>query len=160
MPAKLSYVDMDDTLCDYSGAFARAKAQQPAIAYPQSQYGFFRNLDPLPGALASIQYFEGHPDLEVYILTAPSIYNPLCYTEKRIWVEQYLGMEMVKRLIISPNKGLNKGDYLIDDHTSGRGQEIFSGQLIQFGSHEFPDWKTIRSYFAENYHNKQAYVQK
>jgi len=38
------------------------------------------------------------------------------------------------------------GDYLIDDHASGRGQEDFQGELIHFGSEKFPDWKVILNY--------------
>ena len=75
----------------------------------------------------------------------------MCYTEKRVWVEEHLGMDFVQRLIISPNKGLNRGDYLIDDHDTGRGQEGFQGKFIHFGQEEFPDWKTVMKFFKENY---------
>ena len=87
-------------------------------------------------------------DMEPYILTAPSVHNPLCYTEKRVWVEQHLGMSMVNRLIISPDKSLLRGDYLIDDHASGSGQEEFQGELIHFGSEEFPGWQQVLDYLV------------
>ena len=67
----------------------------------------------------------------------------MSYTEKRVWVEQQLGMEMVERLIISPNKSLLKGDYLIDDNIIGKGQEDFAGQVFQYGSAEFPNWTVV-----------------
>jgi len=54
---------------------------------------------------------------------------------------------MTKSLIISPNKGLNKGAYLIDDHIDGAGQENFEGKLLQFGSPKFKDWKAVLSCF-------------
>jgi hypothetical protein len=38
---------------------------------------------------------------------------------------------------------LLKGDILIDDLISGRGQENFEGEVMQFGSVSFPDWKTV-----------------
>lgn len=139
------YVDMDNVLCDYSGAHAARIALEPETAYPQSQYGFFRNLVPIEGGIAAFKRLKTIG--EVYILTAPSIYNPLCYSEKREWVEKHLGMEAVERLIISPNKGLSKGDYLIDDHLSGRGQENFEGKLIHFASDEFPDWNSVLAFF-------------
>jgi 5'(3')-deoxyribonucleotidase len=81
-------------------------------------------------------------------LTAPSEYNTLSYTEKRIWVEEHLGMDAVKKLIISPNKALSIGDYLIDDKASGKGQDGFTGRLIQIGSKEFPNWESISSFFS------------
>jgi 5'-nucleotidase len=80
-----------------------------------------------------------------YMLTAPSTKNPLCYTEKRVWVERYLGMRFVERLIICPNKALLIGDILIDDQASGRGQEAFTGTLAQFGSAAYPDWPAVRA---------------
>lgn len=143
------YVDMDDVLCDYSGAYQLNLNQNPEIKFPQSQYGFFRNLVPVSGALSAMRFLQSYQRVDVYILTAPSVKNPLCYTEKREWVEHYLGMEMVEKLIISPNKGLNKGAYLIDDRDFGRGQELFEGELIKFGSDLFPDWKSVITYLTD-----------
>ena len=56
-------------------------------------------------------------------------------------------MTVVEDLIISPHKHLNKGDYLIDDMPSGKGQNNFGGQLILFGSEEFPNWTSVARYF-------------
>ena len=138
------YVDMDDVICDYTKSYQEAKKQRPEIIYPQSIYGFFSNLKPIDGAIETIIALKQSKDYEVYILTAPSTYNPLCYTEKRVWVEKWLGYYFVKRLIISPNKGLLKGDVLIDDHVNGNGQERFEGKLIQFGGSDHPDWSSVR----------------
>lgn len=148
---KIIYVDMDDVLCQFSARSLSIKSQYPEVAYPQSLYGFFTNLEPLEGAIEGINYLRSQSIFDVYILTAPSVWNPLCYTEKRVWVEKHLGMEMVNKLIISPNKGLNKGDYLIDDHESGRGQDGFEGTLIHFGTATFPHWKAVRAYFDSTY---------
>jgi hypothetical protein len=57
------------------------------------------------------------------------------------WVEDHLGFEAVKRLIISPDNSLLRGHVLIDDHAAGRGQEHFVGELIVFGSPACPDWE-------------------
>ena len=76
---------------------------------------------------------------EVYILTAPSVRNPFSYTEKRLWVEKYFDLDLYRRLIISPYRGLLKGDLLIADYDQGRGQEDFEGGLIRFVSAEVPD---------------------
>ncbi|MFK7970743.1 MAG: hypothetical protein AB8F95_10260 [Bacteroidia bacterium] len=151
MKPRIIYIDMDDVLCDFSGRSAARKAQTPSIAYPQTQYDFFRSLEPLPDAIESVSYLKKHPQFDIYILTAPSVYNPMCYTEKRMWVEDHLGMDMVKRLIINPHKHLNKGDYLIDDHASGSGQDMFEGKLLHFGSPSFPNWKAVIAYFEQEY---------
>lgn len=142
------YVDMDDVLCDYRGAFEQARTKVPEIVYPQSQYGFFANLAPIKDAVESVNELIASPQFDVYVLTAPSPKNPLSYTEKRVWIEKYFGQTFTEKLIISPNKGLLKGDILIDDITQGKGQESFEGQLIHFGSAEFPDWKSVMQYLG------------
>lgn len=148
---KVLYVDMDGVLCDFEKAHQNDLAIKPEIAYPQSQYGFFRKLQPMPHALDSMQCLQRLSELDIYILTAPSIHNPLCYSEKREWIETHIGFEWVKKLIISPNKGLSKGHYLIDDHKEGRGQELFEGELLHFGSERFPDWHSIIEFFTLKY---------
>lgn len=140
---KIVYIDMDDVLCDFAGAHRRAVQANPAIQYPQSQYGFFTQLEPIEYAIDAVNTLIASERYAPYILTAPSVMNPLCYTEKRIWVEQHLGMAFVSHLIICAHKGLLRGDILIDDNVRGRGQESFQGQLIQFGSGRFPDWRAI-----------------
>lgn len=148
---KIIYVDMDGVLSDYEESFSRMLKANPKIQFPQSQYGFFRKLKLIQGAKEGISFLNQLQEFEVYILTAPSVNNPLCYTEKREWIENNLGFEMVKKLIISPNKGLNKGTYLIDDHVSGRGQEKFEGKVLEFGSKEFPGWREVCEYFEQKY---------
>lgn len=142
---------MDDVLCDFMGAYQESIAKNPKIIYPQSQYGFWRNLEPIRGSIEAVKYMNSIETFTIYILTSPSILNPLCYTEKRLWVEDHLGLEMVNRLIISPNKGLHKGDYLIDDMDKGKGQDNFEGKVLQFGSKEFSDWEQVLAYFNEKY---------
>ncbi len=57
-------------------------------------------------------------------------------------------MRMVEQLIISPNKGLLKGECLIDDNVVGKGQENFEGQLIQFGCGIASSWKSVLVYLG------------
>jgi 5'(3')-deoxyribonucleotidase len=133
------FIDMDNTLCDYTGRFSemQAKSKHP-LPYPQSQYGFFSSLEPLPGALETYRALE--EQYEVYILTAPSYLNPLCYTEKRVWVEQHLGLETTRNLIICQRKGLLKGDFLIDDHLYPE----FEGEQLHFGQAPYETWEAVR----------------
>lgn len=143
MQKKRIFIDMDNTLCDYRGRFREWQAKEPETSYPQAQYGFFSSLEPLPNAIESYQLLE--QDFEVYILTAPSYRNPMCYTEKRVWVEQYLGLETTKNLIICQRKGLLKGDFLIDDHLYPE----FEGEQLLFGNSQFPDWSAVMSYLKD-----------
>lgn len=143
MHKKRIYIDMDNTLCDYKGRFREWQSKEPETTYPQAQYGFFSSLDPLANAIESYKLLE--QNFEVYILTAPSYRNPMCYTEKRVWVEQHLGLETTKNLIICQRKGLLKGDFLIDDHPYPE----FEGEQLLFGSSQFPDWTTVLSYLQD-----------
>ena len=139
------YIDMDDVLCNFTRAFKDALVSSKGIEFPQSQYGFYANLDPIINAIESVKYLSSK--YEVYILTAPSFYNPLSYTEKRVWIEKHFDLEFTKKLIISHNKGLLKGDFLIDDRSSGHGQDEFGGKLLLFGSDDYHDWDKIIRYF-------------
>jgi len=109
------YVDMDDTICDFKSALKKYKTKQ----FPQSKIGFFEKLKPIDGAIDGVNLLRLLPHVDVYILTAPSVKNPNCYTEKRLWIEQYFDLEFCKKLIICANKGLLKGDFIIDDYTTG-----------------------------------------
>jgi 5'(3')-deoxyribonucleotidase len=140
------YIDMDDTLCDFSGASADAKLKNPTQKYPQSQWGFFCDLKPLLGAVESVARLRelGH---DVWILTRPSVKNLNCYSEKAYWVQKYLGEDMVEKLILACDKSLLKGDVLIDDH-DGFGQKEFEGEWIQFGTGNFTSWDDVMSYIS------------
>ncbi len=142
------YIDMDDVLCDFLGEYNKDIKLNPDIKFPQSQYGFFTKLSPLPGAIEGVNALLNSDEYSPYILTSPSVRNPLCYTEKRIWIEKHLGFEMVNRLIISPNKSLLKGDYLIDDQSTSHCQNEFEGTLLHFGTENFPNWLKVRDYFG------------
>ncbi len=132
------FIDMDNTLCDYTGKYLEMQSKSAGdLPYPQSQYGFFASLEPLPGAIEAYRALEEH--YEVYLLTAPSYLNPLCYTEKRVWVEQHLGLETTPNLIICQRKGLLKGDFLIDDHLYPE----FEGKQLHFGWPPYETWKDV-----------------
>lgn len=142
---KIVYIDMDDTLCDFKGAFLKALEMNPSVRYPQSQYRFFANLQPIEGAIEAVKSLIGSDEYDPYILSAPSTKNPFSYAEKREWIELYFGYDFCEKLILCGQKGLLKGDFLIDDNHEGKGQNLFEGELIQFGSCAYPDWLAVRT---------------
>jgi len=116
MRKKIVYIDMDDTLCDFTGARDAALKACPEQKFPQAQMDFFRKLKPIGHyATHAPRVLSEFGDYDVWILTRPSYLNPLCYTEKRLWVEDHLGLEWCNKLILCPDKSLLKGDWLIDD---------------------------------------------
>lgn len=144
--SKIIHIDMDDTLCDYRALYHHDMQRNPERQYPQSREGFFLELAPIVDAIDSVKHLRalGH---KIYFLTAPSYKNPHCYTEKRLWIEKYFGLEICKNLIIAENKSLVMGDYLIDDRAEGRQQNNFVGELIHFGSERFPSWLEVIAFF-------------
>ena len=48
-------------------------------------------------------------------------------------------------LILSHNKNLNRGHYLIDDRDKNGAKE-FEGEHIHFGTEKFPDWQSVMKY--------------
>lgn len=150
---KIVYIDMDNVLCDYDKAIEKRKKENPEIYYPQAEYGFFFDLEPIYMAISSFKNLSKIYD--VWILTAPSVYNPMSYTEKRAWVGKYLGLDVAHKLILSPNKSLLMGHYLIDDIAEGKGmQHKFNGELIHFGSNKFPDWYKVLDYLEKQKYEK------
>lgn len=143
---KRMYIDMDGVICDFKKAYLEWKDKHPEITYPQSQFGFFTKLEPIPGGIEAVHELDKH--FEVHILTRPSVYNLMCYTEKAEWVRNHLGFEFLERLNLVPDKSIAKGAYLIDDSLE-YGQEDFEGELIRFGTKEFPDWNSVLKYLLK-----------
>jgi 5'-nucleotidase len=141
---KVIAVDMDNTICDFITPYNKALKAEPGIIYPQSQYGFFAKLVPIPGATRALRQLMVN-GFEVHIVTRPSIYNPLCYTEKRVWVEEYLGLHMCEYFTITTHKHRFIADYLIDD-TLWPG---FIGEQILYGQEPFDDWSKVIRYIFD-----------
>ena len=143
--SKILYVDMDNVLVDFPSAFphvpndvlekyADNKDDIPSI---------FSLMQPLDGAIDAYEKLSQKYD--TYILSTAPWDNPSAWSDKIIWVKKYLGNSAHKRLILSHNKNLNLGDYLIDDITKN-GASDFKGEHIHFGKEPFPNWQSVLSY--------------
>lgn len=140
---KRVYVDMDGVLCKFYEAAKKALTENPNQKYPQSQWGFFLKLNEVEGAIEGFRKLQEKYD--VWILTRPSFRNVNCYTEKAQWVWDHLGLDVLQKTIMSPDKSLLKGDYLIDDQGNA-GQENFEGEWIHFKTEKFPNWESVTNY--------------
>ena len=143
---KIIYIDMDGVLCDY-GSFLEEKMGQGMNKFQVFNIkGSFENLNPMPGAIEAfnllVKYFD------VYILSTPMWSNPDSWMGKRIWVQSYLGNVAKKRLILSHNKGLMRGSYLIDDRDAN-GVLDFEGEHIKFGQEKLTNWPSVLKYILE-----------
>ncbi len=148
MTKKILYVDMDNVLVDFPAAKAKLDAETLA-AYDgrlDEVPGIFSLMPPLEGAIES--YAQLSEWFDTYILSTSPWENPSAWSDKLQWVKQYLADPAYKRLILSHNKHLNYGDYLIDDRTKN-GADRFQGELIHFNTELFPDWPSVMDYLKD-----------
>jgi 5'-nucleotidase len=87
---------------------------RPAVDAILQSRGFYRNLPLMRGARQAVTDLlaEG---FDIYICTSPLTQYQNCVLEKYEWVEEYLGSEFTKRVILTRDKTLVRGDVLIDD---------------------------------------------
>ena len=145
MKKKIVYVDMDNVLVDFPSGIEKL-LEKDQIKY-EGNYdevpGIFSLMEPIPGAI------EGYKKIakiyDTYILSTAPWGNRTAWSDKLDWVKKYVSDVAHKRLILSHNKNLNRGDYLIDDRTKNGAGE-FQGELIKFGTREFPDWRSVTDY--------------
>lgn len=149
MEKKIIYIDMDGVLVDLASKIAEyppeAIKRAEELDLVDQMPGLFLDPPPIDGALEAFDILSKSDKYDVYILSTAPWENPSAWMHKRLWVDKYLGKNAYKRLILSHNKNLCAGDYLIDDRTKNGAGE-FKGELIQFGKEKFPDWSTVLKY--------------
>jgi len=144
---EIVYFDMDGVLVDFMSGVNKNRKEV---------IGVFKNrLDEIPNVFSmmnpSIDMVQLAKDMyederyDVYILSSASSDNPTSWTDKFNWVQKYLP-KFKRRLILSHNKNLNIGDYLIDDRTKNGAGE-FMGEHIHYGKSEYPDVESLRKKF-------------
>lgn len=129
--APVALVDMDETLCDYSGAIATGLAKlrspdedpreeenpdPPAYIAARrrlitSAPGFWRNLRPLPLGFQIVQVLA-ELDFNTHIITKGPSDQPLAWMEKVEWCREHVPEVP---LVIAEDKGLIVGEVLIED---------------------------------------------
>ncbi len=149
---KIVYVDMDNVLVDFPHGI-ECLSDEDKTSYKDNYDecpNIFSLMRPMPDAIESYRIL--HENFDTYILSTSPWKNPSAWIHKLEWVQKHLAMEegnpAYKRLILSHHKNLNKGDFLIDDRPNN-GAKDFEGELVLFGSPEFPDWKTVMNYLMK-----------
>ena len=142
---KIVYVDMDNVLVDFqSGIDAITKEERQTFNGNLDNVPWiFSKMKPFNGAIEAYKELNKHFD--VYILSTAPWDNSSAWTDKLLWVQKYLGDHAYKKLILSHNKNLNSGDFLIDDRKAN-GADKFRGEHIHFGQQPFNDWNSVLEY--------------
>lgn len=147
---KVLYFDMDGVLVDFESGLKQC--QQSTLIHYEGRFdeipNIFGKMKPIKGAIEAFEKLSTKYDC--YILSTAPWNNWTAWADKLIWVKSYLGDKAEKRLILSHNKHLNIGDYLIDDRLKN-GADRFKGCHIHFGTEKFPDWEHIVDFLMENY---------
>lgn len=150
---KILYIDMDGVLVDFEGKVAQfpKEVQEKNAGKFKRMDGFFSTLEPFPNAIESFRFLA--TKFDTYILSTAPWQNPSAWSDKLLWIQRYFGIAeegnlAYKRLILTHNKNLNSGDYLIDDRLKN-GSESFSGEHIHFGTESFPNWESVIRYLAK-----------
>lgn len=142
---KIVYIDMDSVLVDFEHGIDQLSEEtyQEYRDDLDEVPGFFRDLPPIDGAIEAFHKLSEQYD--VYILSTAPWRNPSAWIDKLLWVKKHLPQVAQKRLILSHNKHLNKGHYLIDDRKAN-GAGDFEGEHIHFGQEPFTNWDAVLDY--------------
>jgi 5'-nucleotidase len=149
-------IDMDGVISDYDGEFLQRWRSRHADKfyvpveerttfyvideYPEElkplaaeillESGFFRDMVPVPGAKEALEAMQAM-GFEIFICSSPLSTYKNCVLEKYEWVERQLGASWVRQLILTKDKTVIKGDFLIDD------------KPLITGSQDPPEWEHI-----------------
>lgn len=149
MSLGLILIDMDDTTFDFGGSEVFGEHVDDSKMY---EPGFFRDLKPIPGALVAVRKLI-KLGFEVQILTQPVAQSPHSYSEKvqciGMWLPELLnGINMVQ------DKGLVKGDFLIDDNAKKwkakfekNGGKFITFPYVRNSNGHRAAWEQIVKYF-------------
>lgn len=144
---QIVFVDMDNVLVNFQSGIDRVSEEERRIHKDDLDEvpGIFSLMDPYEGAIEGYTWLS--ENFDTYILSTAPWDNPSAWTDKLLWVKKHLPKAAYKRLILSHNKHLAKGDFLIDDRTANGAGE-FSGKHIHFKEKGkgFEDWKSVIAY--------------
>lgn len=136
---KILLIDQDDTLVDFGGSVHKVVEEKYNIVVPPLSKrdnfnllttipgltqemvmeifhtaGFYRNLEPLPGAIEALKEMR-ELGVNAFICTSPIYTNESCASDKISSLREHHGDWWGNRAIITKDKTLIRGDYLIDD---------------------------------------------
>src|SRR3974377_1645222 len=148
-------VDMDDVLADFDGEFYRrwnARHPERKIVPPEgrkffyikeelppeyaplvteinTEKGFVFSFSEIPGGIKAVNEIK-NMGREVLICKAPLDIYENCVLEKYKWIDEHMGFEWTKKLILTKEKAMVRGDILIDDKPDIKNEDKASWEHI------------------------------
>ena len=133
---KVLYIDMDGVLVNFQTGIDKL-TEEERVEYKDQEKNvphIFSKMEPMEGAIEAYRILA--EKFDTYILSTAPWNNETALGDKVIWAKKYLGDSIYKRLILSH----------IDDRPHKNGAGDFKGELIHFGSKQFPNWETVLLY--------------
>lgn len=141
---KIVYFDMDNTIVNFMSGVNKMEFNE----YYEGEFDnipyVFSKMEPIPEMVKLLKDMFDDDRYDVYLLSTAPWENSSAWADKNEWVKNYIPF-MKKRLILTHNKNLVMGDYLIDDRTANGAGE-FCGTHFQYGYNGI-DEKMLREYF-------------
>jgi 5'(3')-deoxyribonucleotidase len=145
MTKKIVFLDMDGVLFDFDGAIKTTYGFDPPEMFVP---GFFRDLKVMPGSHFAVAELLSMPHLDVFVGSKPTSGNLNCATEKFESIALNFP-RLLKKMVLACNKGLLRGDYLVDDDKE-RWEKKFQGTFIHFDKHNSEEsWKNVVKILGE-----------
>ena len=139
-------IDMDGVIADFAKKRDEMKSKGSKLKDNEFEDipGFFIDLKVIPGAIEAFNRL--YKFFDIYIVSTAPWGNDSANSDKKIWLVNNFGPKIKKRLILTHNKALIIGDYIIDDRTKN-GVVLSAAEHIHFGSTEFPNWEAVMKFF-------------
>lgn len=122
------FVDQDGVLADFDGHMRRSGLTSDEI---KRLPGAYLAMAPIPGAIEGVKRLisKGH---DVWVATKPPTAIPHAYADKVAWILKHLP-ELKRKIVLTHDKSLLRGDLLIDDRPHRARAFRFEGHTIIFG---------------------------
>lgn len=109
----------------------RTPAERRIIQKIMVEPGFYGMLRAVPGARTALRQMRD-AGYDIRFVSAPYISNPTCASDKIAWIARHYGSHWAQRVILTTDKTLVRGDYLIDDRPDITGGEEPSWEHVLF----------------------------
>ena len=150
MDKKIVYFDMDGVLVNFQSGIDQLNHVD--LELYKGNYdkvpNIFSTMKPNIDMISLWEQMVNDNRYDCYILSTSPWYNATAASDKVEWVKKHIPSAF-KRVILSHNKNLNYGHYLIDDRKAN-GAGDFMGTLLKYGGDDGHTVKSLMEVFDIN----------